>query len=56
MADKVYNQVEIHRKKTRTTPHPSLGKKGETKESEYPSIGLMVVPTKDYRIVERKLI
>ncbi len=55
MAKKQYNQVEIHRTKTRVEPHPSLKSKG-SKEAEYPSIGRVVVPTKDYRMAERQLI
>ena len=55
MDKKQYNQVELHRKKTKVSPDPSLKAKG-SKEAEYPSVGLIVVPSKDYRITERKLI
>tara|TARA_R100001224_G_scaffold108460_1_gene84798 strand:+ start:2047 stop:2199 length:153 start_codon:yes stop_codon:yes gene_type:complete len=50
MDNKQYNQVEIHRKKTKTVSE------GIDKESEYPSIGKIIVPTKDYRVTERNLI
>lgn len=55
MAEKIYNRVEIHRKKMKVKPDPSLGAKGE-KIDEYPSILRVIIPTKDYRIQERKLI
>ena len=55
MAKKQYNQVELHRKKTKVSPDSSLKAKG-SREAEYPSVGLIVVPTKDYRMTERQLI
>ena len=51
MAKKKYNQVEIHRNKTKVSPDSSLKAKG-SKEAKYPSIGLIVVPTKDYRVTD----
>ena len=49
--DKYYNRVEKHNKKTRIK-----GNNDSIKESKYGSVGIVVRPSKDYRVVKREIL
>ena len=46
-----YNRVEYHNKKTRIKSSD-----GSMKESKYGSVGIVVRPAKDYRVVKREIL